>query len=870
MARTTMREVRRAAAEILGPWPMSTPDLVGALGDAGLDLGPKPSVTLEDALLKRATFVELSGRRWLALDRALDGLAWATVADAELAAEDCLAAAPDLELIAISALERGVPYGGPVETGEPRALFFEELDDGRDALVGPEGWLTEHAGRSVAVAMRNGACTVESLDVVPEPTGALVELVRSMFDAHCERRELRASETGSGIEVAWTTVDALWCEALAAERDLFLDVVIPRVDDVLALAGLQRRDGSVLDASCSWDDLDRLLARDEMADAWDLDDDELDETEMVLAASYGVMSGALDLDTFGADEDEAPRTSDDEAALRGAPAVSFLLALCLVKEKVARAFLGHHLQNDTDPEDLAEFARVLLEHLDAPEDTGVRWLLAWALNQVGDAVAAEAELERALRGGIDHALVLRDLAGFRSDRGDAPGTMALLERAVHREVGDFDDPGAVDIDDEIELLVGEVEEYARHRPAAPVGRNEPCPCGSGRKYKVCHLGTERHPLIDRGPWLYDKARRYLRNSQARIITTRLASLATDAQGGDASTFLAFVDTPLLADVALHEAAVFADFVAERDALLPDDEALTAAQWALTDRSVFEIKGMGDDFVLVRDLRSGDELEVTNVTPSERSRMESLLLGRPLPIGDTWRALSGFIDVPDAMRDAAIDMLDGAGDPFEVAAFIGRCLGPPIVTNTDGELLQFHELTYRIPDPSEARRALLEDDRVREQDDGSLVLAPSGVGSTLLLAIELSDRELVVHANSRRRAVMAQERIAELLPDAVLVWLEALDPEELHAERANAPGEVTTRSGDPDDPEVRAGLDDSVQHYERTWVDEPVPALHGLTPRQAMLDPVEREELDRLLAMMEDRFNGPGTMNPERVRGLLGL
>jgi hypothetical protein len=61
----------------------------------------------------------------------------------------------------------------------------------------------------------------------------------------------------------------------------------------------------------------------------------------------------------------------------------------------------------------------------------------------------------------------------------------------------------------------------------------------------------------------------------------------------------------------------------------------------------------------------------------------------------------------------------------------------------------------------------------------------------------------------------------------------------------------------------------VQQYERQWVDESVPALHGLT-RQALDDPVEREELDRLLATMEDRFVGPGTMNPGRVRRLLGL
>jgi preprotein translocase subunit SecA len=28
------------------------------------------------------------------------------------------------------------------------------------------------------------------------------------------------------------------------------------------------------------------------------------------------------------------------------------------------------------------------------------------------------------------------------------------------------------------------------RPADKVGRNDPCPCGSGKKYKKCHLPVD--------------------------------------------------------------------------------------------------------------------------------------------------------------------------------------------------------------------------------------------------------------------------------------------------------------------------------------------------------------------------------------------
>ena len=48
------------------------------------------------------------------------------------------------------------------------------------------------------------------------------------------------------------------------------------------------------------------------------------------------------------------------------------------------------------------------------------------------------------------------------------------------------------------------------------------------------------------------------------------------------------DGPFLRDVVLHEDGVFGEFLAARDGLLPDDEALLAAQWALVDRGVFEV------------------------------------------------------------------------------------------------------------------------------------------------------------------------------------------------------------------------------------------------------------------------------------------
>jgi hypothetical protein len=58
-----------------------------------------------------------------------------------------------------------------------------------------------------------------------------------------------------------------------------------------------------------------------------------------------------------------------------------------------------------------------------------------------------------------------------------------------------------------------------------------------------------------------------------------------------------------------------------------------------------------------------------------------------------------------------------------------------------------------------------------------------------------------------------------------------------------------------------------EELERRWLDDHIPALRGMTPREAALDPIARRELERLL----DSFGGgPGLMDVARRRKALDL
>jgi len=76
--------------------------------------------------------------------------------------------------------------------------------------------------------------------------------------------------------------------------------------------------------------------------------------------------------------------------------------------------------------------------------------------------------------------------------------------------------------------------------------------------------------------------------------------------------------------------------------------------------------------------------------------------------------------------------------------------------------------------------------------------------------------------------------------------------------------------DPSDPDVAAVLDQVVGEYERTWLDEPIPALAGRTPREAAADPTRRPDLIRLLDSFPPSGNRPGAMSPDRLRAALGF
>lgn len=485
------------------------------------------------------------------------------------------------------------------------------------------------------------------------------------------------------------------------------------------------------------------------------------------------------------------------------------------------------------------------------------WLLAMAHERSGDAVAAEVTLQDVV-GGSDFPPALRSLARYASDRGRAAESAALLRRA-----------GVARSDPELTML-----ERMASSSARDLGRNQPCWCGSGRKYKVCHLGKEDLPLAERAAWLYHKGVRHLLDGSWTDVLRKVALERTRWDGRSAVHAL---EDPLVMDTVLHEGGVFADFLRVRGDLLPADERLMGEQWVLGDRALLEVQAVRPRRSLtLRDLRTADVTTVRESSATSAVGVGDLLCGRIVPAGDTFQLMGGLVPVRMAERDALLDLLDADPEPAEVVALLCRRFAPPTLQNSEGEDLVLHRALLRPRDLAAVVGRLDEALVVEGASDAG---APGRAWSdaaevdgreTIRATVRLDDDGLILEANSDRRFDRIMLLVHEADPDVETVEHERRTADEMAELAERFPALTGAPVGDalPDSPEVAAMLEQVVLQLEERWLDEEVPALAGLTPRQATDDPTRRDDVVRLLRSFPPAT--PGAMSRDRLAAALGL
>jgi hypothetical protein len=318
----------------------------------------------------------------------------------------------------------------------------------------------------------------------------------------------------------------------------------------------------------------------------------------------------------------------------------------------------------------------------------------------------------------------------------------------------------------------------------------------------------------------------------------------------------------------------------------------------------------------RDVFSGEERDVLERSASRTIQPGDLLFGQIVTSeGVTLMEACSPVAIPPREKVSLLDLrvrMMGAGPPLdaeelldwdlevreEYLAIVEEIMNPPMprLRNTDGEPLAFYRMTFRVPSAQAAFEALKH--LALGHDDGELLEAAEydsrGVllrvsfpwlkagnarhatwENTVLGQIEIDGDRLVANVNSEGRAERMRALVEGACPDARHEATEAETLEEAMA-RIEAQGGAPEEPGEGREipPEAHAMVQKMMASQYERWIHEEIPALGGISPSEAVKDPVGKEKVAALIAQIE---RDGGTMNPpldesvvRRMREDLGL
>jgi len=226
--------------------------------------------------------------------------------------------------------------------------------------------------------------------------------------------------------------------------------------------------------------------------------------------------------------------------------------------------------------------------------------------------------------------------------------------------------------------------------------------------------------------------------------------------------------------------------------------------------------------------------------------------------------------------------------------------PPMLTNSDGESLEFHTIRCDLESTEAAfealaslatgtpRMELLADGKLDDAGRLTEVEIPwlsrkkprRGMGErTVLGRIVLNGTRLEAEVNSAGRSRRLRRSLRKRLGSSMRNLTVAIKPlDEARADFDDIRDTPEQRKREEEDaalrnrPEVREAMREFRERRWEAWVDEEVPALDGLTPREAVRDADGREKVEALLTQFErdERRADGDAYDFDRLRRMLGL
>lgn len=422
---------------------------------------------------------------------------------------------------------------------------------------------------------------------------------------------------------------------------------------------------------------------------------------------------------------------------------------------------------------------------------------------------------------------------------------------------------------------------------SPVGRNDPCPCGSGKKHKRCCLLTASAPTgaytvaerqsaqiaLGRFGWRHefdadrDRAQHKFWDAAADLLGGRMPPEVAD-QGE------VFFHDWFTTHFRLESGPTLIELLLEREARrLRPGEARYLSRARLAHLRPYEIVRVRPDEGLdLLDLWARKPIRVHERLGTRQLVQWDVLAARVMLGAEGLPVLDGAPYLyPARARDPILKDLRSAhrtfrrevpGDDLDFLKRFGSFFflwwiaytivpSRPEIRTAEGDELVFTKVVFDVRDAEGLGRALAGHPDLDRQDDGSYAwFEPGGTPEFRrgLGAFVLDGRRAVLETTSRARAERGRALLESLAGAAVRYRATSLESvEQAMARRPSRPA----READEIPPEVAAQVVHGFyeRHY-RGWVDTPLPALRGKTPREAAGSKTGRPKVVALLKDLE--------------------
>jgi hypothetical protein len=482
------------------------------------------------------------------------------------------------------------------------------------------------------------------------------------------------------------------------------------------------------------------------------------------------------------------------------------------------------------------------------------------------------------------------------------------------EVEDDEDPDDNPFDDEEDQDEDFIPEPVRR--SVNLGRNDPCWCGSGKKYKKCHLESDEKsrpapPSHKETPLVQHTAgeaelRKRLLDFTAGALRKRemeealLTYIGTDLPAGTEDNSLSHEAL----DWVVHDYVpprlgrpLIEEFLKRSPGGLSMRQRKTLEGWSRARFSLFEVQEVREGSgVRVKDLLAGGEFFVDDVSTSKWAVLWDCLLARIEELDSRHIFTAIVLTVPKhavaPLKEWAIGAHRRSGldwDAFlhanshklrqEYSRLFNRPAESTRVVSFEGDELVFSRTRYEVLDEDAVRRALDESKAFVGEGDpaeyGWLDEAEDATGGRRAYGhVRIAAGELTLECSTRQRLERGKALLRSLAgkhlrhrDDDFTSWQSAMRDREASPDAPEPPGLP---------PEVERELLGKVlaEHYDR-WLDMPLPALDGKTPRAAVATPEGRAQVVDVLKILENgeqhkRREGLAWYDVSKLKAELGV